>query len=145
MKRYNHATEIKYLLAWLTDEMKLPQPTQLDYLNERITTLGKQHGKPLPTMAQLKVKDRQRAFNTTAHRQTLVAPVYTSTLRPAGTFCLFADRHDLPSNDGALYSGYDWTLRQAIENPGVVKRAISRINEGLDIKLYVTGLTPALT
>lgn len=59
-------------------------------------------------------------------------------------FSLFEGRHQLPDNEGALCSGFDFERFQAIPTKWWDK-ALGLLKEGEDIKLYVTGLTPALT
>lgn len=62
-----------------------------------------------------------------------------------GAFALFADRHELPPNRGGLYTGFDWRKRRAIRNPTAYTAALDELRHGRDVRLYVTGLTPALT
>lgn len=59
-------------------------------------------------------------------------------------FSLFEGRHKLPDNEGALCSGFDFETFQAIPTD-CWGRALQTLSEGNDVKIYVTGLTPALT
>jgi len=59
-------------------------------------------------------------------------------------FCLFDERHNLPPNLGALYTGYNWKKHRATPNPSAYNTARLRLLNGETIKLYITGLTPAL-
>jgi hypothetical protein len=55
------------------------------------------------------------------------------------TYCLFEGRHDLPSNQGAIFSSFDFSTFTGVKTP-LYKELMN--NGG---KLLVTGLTPALT
>jgi hypothetical protein len=56
------------------------------------------------------------------------------------TFCLFEGRHELPTNEGAICTSFDFITKK------VVKSELWKIarNEP-HCKIIVTGLTPALT
>ena len=63
----------------------------------------------------------------------------TQKTKDMATFCLFAGRHELPTNEGAICTEFDFATKK------VVKSELWQVllNEGG--KLLVTGLTPALT
>ena len=56
------------------------------------------------------------------------------------TFCLFEGRHELPTNEGAICSSFDFTTKQVVKS-SLWKEAVNEPS----CKLLVTGLTPALT
>jgi hypothetical protein len=56
------------------------------------------------------------------------------------TFCLFEGRHELPTNEGAICTSFDFTTKKVVKSSLWLK-AVNEFN----CKLLVTGLTPALT
>jgi len=77
------------------------------------------------------------------------------------TFCLFENRHELPKNQGAIYSDFDFNTMKAKsklmtpihghldwKQSGMTVEdflSISFKKGDCDLSVYVTGLTPALT
>ena len=59
-------------------------------------------------------------------------------------FCLFEGRHNLPFNEGPLYSSFDFTTYRAEPTPNL-NRVVNLLNDHQKVRVYVTGLTPALT
>ena len=59
------------------------------------------------------------------------------------TYTLFEGRHELPSNEGAIFSSFDFDTKKGVETPLYWEAMSASIKGG--IKLIVTGLTPALT
>lgn len=59
-------------------------------------------------------------------------------------FSLFEGRHELPANEGALCSAFDFESFSAVKTD-LWSAALESLKKGQDITLYVTGLTPALT
>lgn len=56
------------------------------------------------------------------------------------TYCLFAGRHELPANEGAICDSFNF------ESFTVNKSQLWDVAvKSDDVRLYVTGLTPALT
>ena len=56
------------------------------------------------------------------------------------TFCLFEGRHELPTNEGAICTSFDFATKKVVKSD-LWQEAIKEI----DCKIIVTGLTPALT
>lgn len=56
------------------------------------------------------------------------------------TFCLFEGRHELPTNQGAICTGFNFATFTAEKSPLWEEALRSE-----DCEIYVTGLTPALT
>ena len=59
-------------------------------------------------------------------------------------YCLFEGRHELPTNEGALCSGFNFNTLKSDKTP-LWKEALQELEGGNNIGIYVTGLTPALT
>lgn len=59
-------------------------------------------------------------------------------------FCLFEGRHNLPPNEGPLYSSFDFDTYKAVPTPNL-ERVINLLISNQQVRIYVTGLTPALT
>jgi hypothetical protein len=57
------------------------------------------------------------------------------------TYCLFEGRHELPSNLGPICSSFDFEAKEPVRTE-LWDEATT--HDGT-VKLYVTGLTPALT
>ena len=55
------------------------------------------------------------------------------------TFTLFEGRHELPTNEGALFSSFDFETKRGIKTP-----LFDEFVNSHTPKLIVTGLTPAL-
>lgn len=62
------------------------------------------------------------------------------------TFALYAGRHELPINRGAIFEGINPEKAEGVFGVGekVWNEFKDTINKGVDVKLYVTGYTPAL-
>jgi hypothetical protein len=60
------------------------------------------------------------------------------------TYCLFEGRHEVPTNEGAIYEAFDFTAKAGIATQHWTD-AIQHLANGGIVHLYVTGLTPALT
>ncbi len=60
------------------------------------------------------------------------------------TVSLFAGRHELPDNEGPLYTGWDFKTQLGEKSP-LVASALETLFDGIDVNVYVTGLTPALS
>ena len=59
-------------------------------------------------------------------------------------FCLFEGRHNLPPNEGPLYNSFDFNTYRAVPTHNF-QRVISLLTNHQQVRVYVTGLTPALT
>lgn len=59
-------------------------------------------------------------------------------------YCLFQGRHQLPPNEGALFASFDFSTFTGVKTP-LYKAALEDLRKGLEVLVYVTGLTPALT
>jgi hypothetical protein len=59
------------------------------------------------------------------------------------TYCLFQGRHELPENNGAICSDFDFKSFEVVKSP-LWDEALSEISEGKEVSILVTGLTPAL-
>ena len=60
------------------------------------------------------------------------------------TVALFEGRHELPANEGAICSFFDFDSFRAIRTP-LWEKCLETLRNGGEVKLYVTGLTPALS
>jgi len=60
------------------------------------------------------------------------------------TYSLFEGRHELPENQGAICTSFDFTTNKVVKSP-LWDEAIEACRRGENVELYVTGLTPALT
>jgi hypothetical protein len=58
-------------------------------------------------------------------------------------YCLFSGRHELPENEGALFSSFDFETYKGVKTP-LYDEMFSHLNNNETCYLYVTGLTPAL-
>jgi glutamine amidotransferase-like uncharacterized protein len=59
------------------------------------------------------------------------------------TYCLFEGRHELPSNSGPLFSAFDFESRKGVRTDNF-SSAIQALEDGEEVAVLVTGLTPAL-
>lgn len=60
--------------------------------------------------------------------------------------CLFEGRHTLPGNQGPLFSGVDFKKMEGIKTP-LYDRVLSLLRDPYgenEVRIYVTGFTPAL-
>jgi hypothetical protein len=60
------------------------------------------------------------------------------------TFCLFEGRHELPKNQGALCSSFDFDSMTANKTQAW-HESMEMLCRGEEVSVLVTGLTPALT
>ena len=56
------------------------------------------------------------------------------------TYCLFEGRHELPKNEGAICTSFDFATKKVVKS----SLWLEAVNE-FHCKIIVTGLTPALT
>ena len=61
------------------------------------------------------------------------------------SFSLFEGRHELPVNEGAVCSGFDFAKFKSERTDNWQKLLVAIDEEWEDVLLIVTGLTPALT
>ena len=59
-------------------------------------------------------------------------------------FSLFTGRHPLPENKGAICSDFDFDRFRAVRS-SLWSEALHKLKDGQEVRLIVTGLTPALT
>lgn len=59
-------------------------------------------------------------------------------------YCLFAGRHELPANEGALFSDFNFENFTPVPTQKYFE-AMEEVKRGNSVSVYVTGLTPALT
>jgi len=60
------------------------------------------------------------------------------------TVCLFAGRHELPVNEGPIVSDFDFTEFKSVQT-ALWLGCLIHLKKGGNVRLFVTGLTPALT
>lgn len=63
--------------------------------------------------------------------------------KPQDTYSLFEGRHNLPENRGYLFSDFNFNSFNGVKTD-FYHEALDRIIKGEEIKIIVTGLTPAL-
>jgi hypothetical protein len=56
--------------------------------------------------------------------------------------CMYANRHDLPLNDGAIFDVSDNPFCPV--KTANYDKAVNALRDGIDVYLYVTGATPSL-
>lgn len=59
-------------------------------------------------------------------------------------YCLFEGRHEIPNNPPSIFKSFDFNKFEGIYNLETYKKLVSHFIKGESIKVYVTGLTPAL-
>ena len=60
------------------------------------------------------------------------------------TYCLFAGRHELPQNIGAICTDFDFSTMQTVQSD-LWEQSLQDIIDGKNVEILVTGITPALT
>lgn len=59
------------------------------------------------------------------------------------TYCLFEGRHELPQNEGAICTSFDFTTNTVVKSE-LWNQALENMGPN-PVKIYVTGLTPGIT